>query len=84
MQGYNNPNQLALESSFTPDSQFVLAGAADGRIHIWNSDTGSKVTVLHPYDQQANPVYCVRFNPKYMMLASASTNMAFWLPYIDE
>lgn len=30
------------------------------------------------------PVRCVQFNPKYMMMASACKNMAFWLPSVDE
>jgi len=29
-------------------------------------------------------VRCVQFNPKYMMMASACKNMAFWLPSVDE
>ena len=29
-------------------------------------------------------VQCVQFNPKYMMMASACKNMAFWLPSVDE
>ena len=48
-------------------------GSQDGRVHVWGSDSGQKLTVLegnHP-----GPIQCVGFNPKYMMLASACTNM---------
>lgn len=48
-------------------------GSQDGRVHVWGSDSGQKLTVLegnHP-----GPIQCVAFNPKYMMLASACTNM---------
>uniref|UniRef100_A0A1I8GPS7 WD_REPEATS_REGION domain-containing protein n=1 Tax=Macrostomum lignano TaxID=282301 RepID=A0A1I8GPS7_9PLAT len=104
--GYKNSRQLSLEASFTPDSQFVLAGSLDGRVHAWNSDTGQKVTVLNAYEgsqqqpaqpqqppltptsaappEEVAPITCVQFNPKYMMMATASNYMAFWLPYIDE
>ncbi|KAL5015434.1 hypothetical protein ScPMuIL_009704 [Solemya velum] len=80
--GHTNNKGIPLEASFSPDAQFVFSGSTDGRIHCWNAETGAKVVVLncdHP-----GPVQCVQFNPKYMMLATACTNMAFWLPYIDE
>ncbi|XP_031570854.1 WD repeat-containing protein 82-like [Actinia tenebrosa] len=67
---------------FSPDSQYVFSGSQDGRIHIWASDSGHKVVTLdgnHP-----GPTKCMAFNPKYMMLASACTNMAFWLPNLEE
>jgi WD40 repeat protein len=31
-----------LEASFSPDSQFVLGGSTDGKIHIWRTDTGQR------------------------------------------
>ncbi|XP_069141823.1 WD repeat-containing protein 82-like [Argopecten irradians] len=80
--GFQNNKGIPLEASFSPDSQFAMCGSTDGRIHTWNTDTGVRVSVLncdHP-----GPVQCVQFNPKYMMLATACTNMAFWLPYIDD
>ena len=43
--GHLNSKQLPLEASFSPDSQFVISGSSDGRIHIWNSENGQKVRV---------------------------------------
>lgn len=80
--GHTNTKGIPLEVSFSPDSQFVFSGSTDGRVHCWNTESGAKVATMscdHP-----GPVQCVGFNPKYMMLATACTNMAFWLPYIDE
>ena len=37
VKGHLNSKQLPLEASFSPDSQFVISGSSDGRIHIWNS-----------------------------------------------
>ena len=34
--GHLNSEQLPLEASFSPDSQFVISGSSDRRIHIWN------------------------------------------------
>jgi COMPASS component SWD2 len=80
--GHLNSKQLPLEASFSPDSQFVISGSSDGRIHIWNSENGQKVCVLN--GDHKNPVQCVQFNPKYMMMASACSVMSFWLPTIEE
>jgi len=48
-------------------------GSTDGKIHCWNTETGSKVVVLN--GEHTGPVQSVQFNPKYMMLASSCTNM---------
>jgi COMPASS component SWD2 len=80
--GHVNQKGIPLEASFSPDSQFVFSGSTDGKIHCWNTETGSRVVILN--GEHTGPVQCVQFNPKYMMLASACTNMAFWLPQVDE
>lgn len=80
--GYLNNKGIPIEASFSPDSQFIFSGSTDGRVHVWNADTGFKVCVLN--GDHPNPVQCVQFNPKYMMLTSACTNLAFWLPSIEE
>merc|ERR1712203_1340586 len=42
--GHLNSKNLPLEASFSPDSQFVISGSTDGRIHIWNAENGQKVS----------------------------------------
>ncbi|XP_059099380.1 WD repeat-containing protein 82-like [Tigriopus californicus] len=80
--GHLNSKNLPLEASFSPDSQFIISGSTDGRLHIWNAESGAKVCVLN--GDHSGPVQCVQFNPKYMLMASACKNMAFWLPSVDE
>lgn len=80
--GHLNNKGIPIEASFSPDSQFIFSGSTDGRVHVWNADTGFKVCALN--GDHPGPVQCVQFNPKYMMLASACTNMAFWLPTVEE
>ena len=58
VKGHLNSKQLPLEASFSPDSQFVISGSSDGRIHIWNSENGQKVCVLNGDHQ--GPVHCVQ------------------------
>lgn len=77
--GHLNSKGIPLEASFSPDSQFVFSGGTDGRIHVWNATNGNRVSILSHVDHN-QPVQCIQFNPKYMLLASACSNMAFWVP----
>ena len=52
---------------------FFFTGSTDGKIHFWNTETGAKVAVLSY--EATGPVQCIQFNPKYMMMATACTNM---------
>lgn len=71
---------MPIEASFSPDSQSVFVGGVDGRIHVWNAVAGNNVCTLDIDTHHRAPVQCVQFNPRYMMLASAGENLAFWLP----
>ncbi|CAG0889942.1 unnamed protein product [Cyprideis torosa] len=79
--GHLNNRSASLLASYSPDSNFVFCGSVDGRIHVWSAETGQKVCVLT--GDHTGIVGCVRFNPKFMMLASTCTNMSFWIPCID-
>ena len=76
---------LAKRDSFTdretPPHE-LFAGSQDGRIHVWNAEVGSKIAVLE--GKRPPPLKCVKFNPRYIMLASTCSNMAFWLPTVEE
>lgn len=77
LQGHLNSTGLTLESSFTPDSRFVISGSQNGRLHIWSADTGEEVTVLdggHPH-----PSHAIQFNPKFMMMASACKSIVSYI-----
>ncbi|XP_065668810.1 WD repeat-containing protein 82 isoform X2 [Hydra vulgaris] len=71
-----------LEASFSPDSQYVLSGSFDGKVHIWSTDSGKRIALLdgmHP-----GPCLRIRFNPKYMMFSTGCSNLAFWIPDLSE
>jgi len=59
-----------------------MIGSEDGKIHVWNGESGIKVAVLD--GKHTGPITCLQFNPKFMTFASACSNMAFWLPTIDD
>ncbi|XP_021097635.1 WD repeat-containing protein 82 isoform X1 [Heterocephalus glaber] len=71
--GYANSKAVTLEASFTPDSQFIMIGSEDGKIHVWNGESGIKVAVLD--GKHTGPITCLQFNPKFMTFASACSNM---------
>ncbi|XP_036601312.1 WD repeat-containing protein 82-like [Trichosurus vulpecula] len=81
-EGYDNTNAFPLEASFTPDSEFIIIGSEDGKVHIWNAESGRKVVVLN--EEKVDSITCLQFNPKLMSFVSANTNMAFWEPRIDN
>ncbi|XP_017047339.1 WD repeat-containing protein 82 [Drosophila ficusphila] len=76
--GYENRSRLPLEATFTPDSQFVLSGADEGRIHVWRASDGYPVAVLE--GNNVGPVRCLRFNPRATMFVSSDLLIAFWMP----
>lgn len=49
------------------------AGSEDGKIHVWNGESGMKVAVLD--GKHTGPITCLQFNPKFMTFASACSNM---------
>lgn len=77
--GHLNDMEVPIEASFTPDSKFVVSGSTDGKVHVWNADAGYRVCAIRGDHNGA--VQCVRWNPKYFMVASACTTMCFWMPY---
>ncbi|EJU04611.1 WD40 repeat-like protein [Dacryopinax primogenitus] len=83
------------EVTFTPDSKFVISGSHTGRWHAWDllnkeeTMSGALVgkeqevrTVLPSFGLEGHsaPVRCVRWNPRFAMMATAGEELAFWLP----
>jgi len=54
--------------------KYFFLGSTDGRIHVWRTTDGEKLTTLTT-DNSSDCIQCVQFNPKSFMLATASTNM---------
>ncbi|KAG6832815.1 hypothetical protein H0H92_009434 [Tricholoma furcatifolium] len=81
------------EVGWTPDSKYVIGGSLDGKVLVWDvqnleGKTGPvdlkipprKIQPLVSLDGQPGISRCVKFNPRYAMLCTAGTELAFWLP----
>ena len=53
---HENDKSLPLEISYTPDSNYILSGSGDGKIHIWSSKNYKEVAVLEGH---LKPSTCV-------------------------
>jgi len=76
--GHANVRGQALEATFSPDAQYLFSGSSDGKLHCWHIETGAKT--VFSSEKHKGSIHCCQFNPKYMMLATTSDNMAFWIP----
>lgn len=78
LSGYQNNKGIHIEASFTPDSQFVVSGSTDGKLHLWRTDTGQRVGILT--GEHSNPVTNVQFNPRFAVMASSCQSLCLWVP----
>lgn len=56
-----------------PLRKCIFLGSEDGKIHVWNAESGMKVALLD--GKHTGPITCLQFNPKFMTFASACSNM---------
>lgn len=75
--GFAATQGLPLEACFSPDNHFVLAGGEDGAIHRWRLEDNTALPVLRDH---LAPVTAIKCNPTRMMVASAATEVCFWVP----
>ena len=71
-----------LQAGFSPDAKYIVCGDCTGSVHIWNRETKEDVLKL------GNPVHstnvkCALWNPKYISIATACSNLGLWIPRLD-
>jgi COMPASS component SWD2 len=67
---------------FSPDAKFVVAGAEDHGVAVW--DVATSEMVVDARERHALPVAACAWNPVYGMVATACQNVALWLPAEDR
>lgn len=90
--GFSNELNIHLELSWTTDSRSLFCGSSMNFLNLF----GSKQLPLYLFNiidgsiiQKYNsnhhaPIQCVKFNPKYYILASACHDVSFWQPPIQS
>lgn len=84
--GFTNSRKESLEATFTPDSKYLLSGA-DGHVAFWNLESGVELPMMMSFggnSEEDMPVYCVKFNPRFMIMASASKSINISVPGLVE
>lgn len=64
---------------FSPCGQYLYGGTPEGRLMVWNVQTGM---VMAEHGGHSDQINAVAFNPKKMMFASACTSLSMWLPSV--
>ncbi|GBG80429.1 hypothetical protein CBR_g30894 [Chara braunii] len=74
-------NGGTLEASFSPDCRFVISGSGDGSLRVWSTVTGDEVV---SWTNHAGVPAVVKWAPRRLMFASASSVLAFWIPDLSK
>ncbi|RHZ85223.1 hypothetical protein Glove_69g63 [Diversispora epigaea] len=94
--GSNNASSFlgGEETDFTPDGRYVIAGSQDGQINFWDTSAplsmstmfldGIDTRPIHTLEHHVRPTQVVKFNPTRIMMISACSDLAFWLPALDN
>ncbi|XP_078431075.1 transducin/WD40 repeat-like superfamily protein isoform X2 [Wolffia australiana] len=75
--GMEPSEKATIEATFTPDGQYVLSGSGDGTLHAWNVNTRNEVACWSSHIGVAG---CLKWAPRRVMFAAASTSLTFWIP----
>ena len=82
LSGYQNNKGIHIEASFTPDSQYVISGSTDGKLHLWRTDTGHRIGILT--GEHSHPVTNVQFNPRYVLSCAYCYHTVYVLFFVSR
>ena len=74
-------SKLSSQACFSPDGKYVLSGTENGGIHVWDAVDGTRVNTLKGH---AQAVSVVRWSPTKLLVASASSKLALWIPDLSR
>ncbi len=81
----NGSNGTRVSVGFTPRDDYIYSGNNDGTVTFYGAASTNRVAELNPFGEldDEDPLEVttlVAFNPHYAMFASATTDLAFWIP----
>lgn len=78
LRGSENPDNYFIGACFSSQSNFVFGGSSlNGVTPVWDLKTSQKVCDLK--SGYVSPSYLVAFNPAFMNLATAGTDVHLWI-----
>ncbi|CAD5227209.1 unnamed protein product [Bursaphelenchus xylophilus] len=79
LSGHHNYNSEPLTATFSPCSNFVFCGGDGGYLTGWQRETGQPVYQKGSSDH-TDTINHVVFNPTYLQIATASSQIRLWTP----
>lgn len=83
--GRKNTLNIPIDASFTHDSKYILTGSSDGCLNVYsvNRERGEDdKRVAEISSNQKEAITEAVLNPKYTMIATASSYVGLWLPVV--
>lgn len=68
-----------MEATFSHDGNYIISGCEDRCIRVWSVRSGIEVACWAPH---AGPPRCLKWAPRRLMVASACTAVALWVPSV--
>lgn len=89
--GRKNTLNIPIDASFTPNCDYILSGSSDGNVFVFSNNkkdlrktaiTNEKCErkVAELQSMQPEAITAVEMNSKYLLMATASSYVAFWAP----
>lgn len=84
--GRRNALNIPIDASFTPGSDYILTGSTDGNLIVYSlnrerSENDKKIAEISSNQNEA--ITEAELNPKYMMIATASSYVGLWVPKLN-
>lgn len=92
IQGRKNTLNIPIDASFTPNSEYILSGSTDGNVFVFSNNkrdqpkalsTDRERKLVELQSLQPEAITAVEMNPKYSLMVTASSYVAFWAPNIQ-
>lgn len=64
---------------FTPDGKFLLVGLVNGKIVVYDTENGERISKYEGHSQQCQ---MIAFSPTHVFFVTGSDTLIFWGPQI--